>query len=149
MPETLEEMVTDFEKSAMLFSKLYSEMRKIRQKLTQDQLEVDMYADDPAGVTGIIGSATGQTGGNLSRQYNGPYVVESILATWIVAGVTSVTLKMGDRTFQLLPSSGFFNPQAMKLKMARDDQIIMTVTPAAACHLELFGYAEKRRTDRT
>lgn len=246
----------------MLGVKLYHELKHIREKLTQDQLEFDMYADDPAGVTGIIGSSVGQLGGNLARQYNGPYIIRDIVATWatstenpaptanasgnatapaagaaiattatlqpgtyqiawtaglqgaaaaadannfalrqgatiIVGSVnpgaagsypqipvtftltsattfsvaaigagtaaivysaqiivtpvnvqpTKVTLQLADRTFQLTPEPGVFSVTDISLKMQRDDQIVLTVTPAAACHLEIMGYAEKRRTD--
>lgn len=257
-------MISDFEKTFMLGTKLYHELKHIREKLTQDQLEFDMYADDPAGVTGIIGSSTGQLGGNLARQYNGPYIIRDIVATWATssenpspsvngsgnatapgadgtiastpvlnpgtyiiswsvglagaaaaadannfvleqdtgpvtivgsvnpgtagqwqqlpvtvtltaastisveaigagtAGVvysaqivatpatvqpTKVTLQLADRTFQLPAEPGQYALTDVAIKMQRDDQVVLTVTPAAACHLEIMGYAEKRRTD--
>jgi hypothetical protein len=147
--EDVREFVTDGEKAFMLLAKLYTEMHRIAEHLVQDQLEIDMYGSDPSGIFGVIGG-TGNSA-PLARQYNGPYVIRDIIATWAAgeAAPTSVRLVIGDRTFQCANESGLFAITDVNIKVARDDQVILTVVPAAACHLEIMGYAEKRRNDRT
>lgn len=262
MTETL---ITDFEKSMALGAALLRKLRNIEQKLTEDDFIIDMYGADPGGVFGVITTRVGPNAAQLPRQYNGPIIIETIMATWgvqqsgasttgsgtvtspgalaVIAGTgflpagiyqvyvtfdlsgtvaaadtnnirlistgatpatiplennigtveqtfgpfeikvtglvgdqitlqaigagtvgsvysgtvsatlvqgdlpSSVALTIADRTLQLLPGSGLFNPQGLKIQVARDDDITLTCTPAAPCSIEVMGYADLRRRD--
>jgi hypothetical protein len=133
----LEHPITDIEKMFALFAKLFEDMRDIRAKLQDAKFPIDVYDDDPSGTTGIL---------SPNAAYNGPWIVEYIVATWVPTGVTSVTLQLGDRILQLPVTAGSFNAQTY-IELARDDSMKLTVTPAAACHIELSGYARKRIRD--
>lgn len=152
MTEMLEEMphlITDVEKVFAFLARISTEMSAIRAKLLVDDFTIDMYGADPGGIAGVIGGTRNL--GGLTRQYNGPFVIESILATWGNTALT-VTLQIGaDRTIPIqnaaAGTAGVFNPQDLKMQVARDDVITLTTTPAAPCFLNIFGYADIRNRD--
>lgn len=153
MAETLHETPLEFlgeaEKAYAFFARMLDELGNIRAAVEESAFPIDMYGDDPAGTFGIIAQPF-KPGGSaqIFTNYNGPFIIDSILATWSISGPpTSVTLQLKDRTFQFPPSSGIQNPQALAIQMDRDDQIILTVSPKAACHLEIMGHVDKRKRD--
>src|SRR5215472_2463208 len=79
MTETL---ITDFEKTFALGAALLEKLGNVEDKLREDDFTVDMYGADPGGVFGVISTRPGTTSAPLPRNYNGPYVIETILATW-------------------------------------------------------------------
>lgn len=145
--ESPAQMIGDAEKSYAFFARMLAVLGNILDAVQESTFDIDMYGDDPNGVSGKIGALTGAGVAPLLRTYNGPYTIQTILATWNTAAVTSVILQLGDKTMQLVPAQGIFNPQGLKIKMSRDDLVALTVTPAAACHLQINGYAEMRRRD--
>lgn len=140
MPESvLMHPITDMEKMFALFGKMFENQRDISQKLTDNKFPIDTYDDDPNGATGIL---------TPNPIYNGPWVITGILATWVAtAPTTSAILQLGDRTFQLPPTAGFFSATDLYIQMQHDDTLKLSITPVAACHIELMGWANKRRTD--
>jgi len=64
--------------------------------------------------------------------------------------VQTVTLQIKERSMQLTPSTGTFQIVGMSGNMliTERDKIILTVTPAAACFLEVMGSADYRKIDR-
>lgn len=84
--------------------------------------------------------------GTATAVYEGQLVITPIAAG---AGPTTVTLQLGDRILQFPPASGVQSLNDLKLEMQRDDVIALTVTPKAACHLEILGNVKKRAREST
>jgi hypothetical protein len=137
--------IRDAEIVFAFFAQVLEKLDDIVQTNIETEFTIDMYGDDPNGATGIIGT---QNQG-LFRQYNGPFIITDILATWTVTGVTSVTLQLGDRTLQFPVASGVQSLNSLQIEMQRDDQIVMTVTPKQPCHLEIMGNVKKRVRETT
>lgn len=72
--------VRDVEKVYAFLGKMVEQLDDIVNSMSEDSFKIDMYGDDPAGVLGIVGT---QNRG-LYRQYNGPFIITDILATWNV-----------------------------------------------------------------
>lgn len=66
-----------------------------------------------------------------------------------VSPVNSATLQLKDRTLQLPTQAQIVNLQQLSIPMDRDDQVVLTVSPAAPCHLEIMGVAGLRKRDKT
>lgn len=146
-PPRKEHLLKDAEIVFAFLAKVLEKLDDIYQTQVEQGFTIDFYGDNAG--TGSGSSIIGTQNQGLYRTYNGPFIITSILATWTITGVTAVTLQLGDRTLQLLPGPGFFNPQALEIEMQRDDQIILTVTPPAACHLEIMGNVKKRVRETT
>lgn len=141
----LETVITDAEKMFAFQAAMLEELGNIRRAVDETEFNIDMYGDDPGGTFGIIqGPQKSTTAAPIFVNFNGPYLITSLLATWVTTSVTAVTLQLKDRTLQLVPASGIFNPQGMMVQMDRDDQIILTVAPKQPCHLEIFGQPDER-----
>lgn len=60
----------------------------------------------------------------------------------------TVTIKIGQRTFQPNPASGQFSLLGMAgMQVLIKDPISLTITPAVQCHFEVIGYADYRKID--
>lgn len=86
-PKTL---ITDAEKTFAFLAQLLDELGNIRRAVSENEFNLDMYGDDPGGVYGIIqGPQKSTTAAPLFTQFNGPYLITSILATWQVGTQTT------------------------------------------------------------
>jgi len=79
MTETL---IGDFEKTMAMGAALLNKLGSIENKLREDDFVIDMYGTDPGGALGAISTRPVPTAAQLPRQYNGPIVIQTILATW-------------------------------------------------------------------
>jgi hypothetical protein len=77
---------TDAEKTFGFLAALHGQLSDIKDILNDDNFKLDMWGDDPGGVYGVIGAL--QSSAPLLRTFNGPYIIESILATWGIAPAT-------------------------------------------------------------
>ena len=105
----METLVSDFEKTMAMGAAILEEVRNVRQKLEVDTFVIDMYGSDPGGVYGVISTrAPSTTSAPLLRNYNGPWMIETLLISW-AAGVESASLQIGtDRVIPLQgPGAGF------------------------------------------
>jgi hypothetical protein len=136
--DSLIEEVRDSEVAVRAFIEMARDLRRVRRVLDRGQIDIDMYGED-LGVTGIT---------SPFKQFNGPYVIETILAVWDPTA-TTVTLQIGtDRTMSIGPTLGVFNPQGLKIQVARDDAVTLTVTPATKkSFLNIWGHADQRVVD--
>lgn len=140
------EDVRDIEKVFAFLAQILTKLDTIAEAAEESNFVIDMYADDPGGTTGVLGTQ----GRGLNRQYNGPYIITDILVTWAIGGPpTSAILQIGDRTYQFPPLSGIQSLNSLLIEVQRDDVITFTVTPAAACHLEIMGNVKKRSREHT
>lgn len=109
-----------------------------------NQIPVTVEATGAIQTLGVYSIAADATG-----TYKATIVIQEI-STGAVAGVTTIT--MGGRTFQCNYASGLFLATSMHgLQLdntSKANSATLTVTPAAACHLEIAGTADYRKVER-
>jgi hypothetical protein len=132
-------MATERELERAFLAKIQSELSAIRATLEVDNFIIDEW--------GVAASATVIP---ILRQYDGPIIITSILAVWPTTS-TSAVINLGTpgRNIPLNPTSGFFNPQDLKIQLGIDDALRnLTIAPAGAAYINFIGYADRKTIDR-
>lgn len=78
----------------------------------------------------------------------GSIYTATIIAT-PVTQVSLVTIQIKDRLLNMRPLDGEFNFTGMHgMQMGFDDKVVLTVTPAVPCFLEIMGKSDYRKIER-
>lgn len=133
------EEMTEHQILKAFFAKMVREIQAVRNALEVDNFIIDEWQ-----------AVANETVCTVKRNYDGPIIVTSILAIYPTTS-TSVTLNLGQpgRAIILPPAAGIFNPQDLRIQLGIDDITRnLTIAPAGAAYLNIFGYADRKQIDR-
>lgn len=132
-------IATEYHLAKAFLAKMSSELQAIRKFLSEQQFDIDEWKYEQSA-----------TIFQPLRDYDGPVVIESILAVFPTAS-TSVQIALG-APGRIIPvtslTPGFFFADSLRIQLGQDDwPRNMTIAPAGTGYIQFSGYADRKVID--